>query len=99
MGRELGFNLRCCAKSCVIQDIEILLHGTRRIVWVDGTVVPIFLRRRVLFVRISLDQTGICSKALPAHQTIRDAPRNSLLEQMPQEFTFSKAPVTVLGKG
>ncbi len=41
MGRELGFDLRCGPECRIVQDVEIFLHSTRRIVWVNGTVVPI----------------------------------------------------------
>ncbi len=95
---ELGLNLRCCTKGCIVEDIQVLLHGARRIIWIDDAAIPIFLWRRVLFVRISLNQTGVCSKPLPAHQTICDAAGNGLLEQMPQQFAFPKAPMPVLGE-
>jgi len=98
MGRKLGFNLGCCTKSRVIQDVEIFLHRTRRIFWIDGTAVPIFLRCRVLFVRFSLNQADTCRKALPAHQAISDTPCDGLLEQVAQKFAFLKEPVPVLGE-
>jgi hypothetical protein len=50
-----------------------------------------------LLVGINLDQAGIASKALAAHQAIREAPRNGFLKQMAQQFAFLKATMSVLG--
>ena len=84
MGRELGFNLRGRTECRIVQDIKIFLHSTRGFVWINGAAIPIFFRCGVLFVRISLDQAGICGQALTAHQTICDAAGNGLLKQMPE---------------
>ena len=76
MGCKLGLNLRCCAKGCVVQDIQILFHSTRGIIWINGAAIPIFLRCGVLLVRIGFDQTGICREALTAHEAICNATRH-----------------------
>ncbi len=70
MGGELGFHLRCRTKGCIVQYVQILLHCARRIAWIDDAVIPIYLWRRVLFVRISLNQASVCREALPTDQTI-----------------------------
>lgn len=105
---KLGLNLRCCTECRIIQHIQILLHRAGRIVWINGVAIPIFLWRRVLFVRVrpqidapdqfifglTLNQTGVCRKALAAHQTISDTPGDSLFKKMPQQRAFPKAPMS-----
>ena len=96
MGRELGLNLARCSECGLIQRLEILAHGARCIGRVDARRVPLFLRRRVLFVCIRLDQAGIDCHTLPADQTFLDAAGNGRLEQMTQQFALAETAMPVL---
>lgn len=52
-------------------------------------VIPISFRRKVLFVRLRLDQTGIRREALPTDQAVLNASRDSLLGQTTQQFALT----------
>lgn len=66
MRRKLGLNLLCCTEGRIVQDVEIFLHGAWRIGWINGAVVPVFLRGGVLFVGVSLNQTGVGGNSQPS---------------------------------
>ena len=74
MRRELGLHLAGRAKYSLVQRIEILAHGAGCICRVDARRIPFFLRRRVLFVGIRLDQAGVNRHALATDQALFDAP-------------------------
>ena len=50
------------------------------------------------FVCIGFDQAGIDCHALTADQTFFDAPRNSRLEKVAQQFALAEASMPVLGE-
>ena len=50
MRSELWLNCGCCAKRCVIQNVQIFLHSTRCTSWINCAAIPIFFWCGVLFV-------------------------------------------------
>lgn len=67
--------------------------------WIDACRVPLFLRCRVLRVRVGLDQAGINSHALAADQPFCDAACHGHFEQVAQKFALPKSAMPVLEKG
>ncbi len=98
MRGQLGLDLAGSAECRLIKCAEILADRTRRICWFDACGVPFFLRRRVLLVRIDVNQAGINSHALTADKTFLDAARDCRLEQVTQQLTLAETSVPVLEK-
>ena len=52
-----------------------------------------------MLVGIGFDQAGVHCHALPAGETFFNTACDSRFKQMPQQLTFPKTPVSILGKG
>lgn len=78
----LRFNGGGRTKSRIIKNVEVFAHGTWRTFGGYGAAIPIFFGRGVLLIGVGFNQTGVCRKALAAHQAFGDAPCHSRLEQV-----------------
>ena len=99
MGCELRLHLTGSAECSLVQRVEILANGTWRFRWVDIRGVPFFLRCRVLFVGLRLDQTGIDGHALTADEAFFNATRHGRLEQVAQQLALAETAVPILREG
>ena len=99
MGRELGLGRRGCAKSLVIQGVEILAHCTRCIIGINVTSRPIVGIAGVLFLDVGADQAGIHREALTSDKPFLHAACHSCLKDMAQQIALAEATMTVLGEG
>ena len=99
MRGELGLNFAGGTKRGLIQRVEILANRAGRVGRVNPCGVPLLLRRRVLLVRIRLDQAGIHRHALTTDQTLRDAACDGRLEQVAEQLAIAEPAVAILGEG
>ena len=74
MRRELRRDLGGRPERGVVERVQVFPHGTGRISGIDRVRVPVFLGRGVLFVGISLDQTGIHGEAFTADHALCPRP-------------------------
>ena len=86
-------------ESRIIQCGQVFPDCPRCLLGIDLVWLPISLGRRVLPVRVSLNDAGVCRKALAACQSLRDAAGNHRFEQMAQQIVVTETAVPVLGKG
>lgn len=63
---------------------------TSRYYRIDSRWVPVFLSIEFCMSAFGFDQTGIHREALPAYQTLRNAPRRSVFEQVAQQIAVAK---------
>ena len=92
---RLGGYRRCAAESGIVEDLEILAHGTA------GSLgrQSLFARNRSLPVDIGADEARIDRKTLRADQPLGHASLNGHLEQFAQQVAVAEAAVPVLGEG
>ncbi len=98
MGGELWLYLAGRAERRLVQRVKILADCARCVCRIDLGNVPLILGRRVLFVRVRLNQAGINRHTLATHQPFRDAARNGRLEETAQDFTLPETAVSILRK-
>ncbi len=89
---ELGFYHRCCTKGGVIENVEMLSNSVRRIAWVNCRLVPSSFSVAFCLLASASIKQGICSKLLAAHQTIRNAALDSLLNKCRGKALSRKRP-------
>jgi hypothetical protein len=96
---KLGCDLTGCAKSLIVQNVEILAHGAWRVIAISFSGHPVFGVTGILLLNICTIQTGIHCKTLTAYKSFLHAARNCHLEHLAQKITLAEPAVPVLGKG
>ena len=99
MRGELRCHVACGTEGSIVKHVEIFPYRTRRLAWINRAGIPVDARRGALFVRVSLDQTGVHRKVLAADQPLANAALDDRLEHMAQQITVAEAPMPVLREG
>ena len=99
MRGELRLDRARSAECGIVERFQVFPDGPRRVYGIDAARLPVRLRRGVLPVRVSLDDTGVRGEALAAGQAFCDAPGYHGLEEMAQQVAVAEAAMTVLGEG
>ena len=99
MRGELRLDRAGRTEGRIIERGQVFLDRPRHLLRIDLVRLPIRLGRRVLPVRVSLNDAGACRKALAACQSLRDAAGDHRFEQMAQQIAVSETAVSVLGEG
>lgn len=98
MRDELGCDGTGCAKRGVIKCFQILPNGSWRYIWINRLRAPVRLRRGLLPVGVSGNNTSINCISLSARQSGFDALRDHRFKYMAQYIAIAEPTVTVLGK-
>lgn len=93
MRDELGRNVSGGTKRGVIKCFQILADGMVRIIRINRLRVPILLRRGLLTVGVSGENTGISCISLSSRQSGFDALRNYGFKHVAQHITIVEPPV------
>lgn len=90
--------LRLDPERRIIERGQVFPDRPRHLPGIDLVRPPIHLGRRVLPVRVSLNDAGVCRKALAACQSLRDAADDHRFEQKAQQIAVSETAMPVLGE-
>ena len=90
--------------ALMIQEVSTGQVPDERLVdgrWFEVELVQFLGQRQrgVLSVRVRLNDTGVCGKALAAGQSLRNTLRHHGLEQVAQQIVVTETAMTVLGEG